>query len=98
MMLEFPTPSPMTLFPSPCSAEVKTSEFWSALESAFGSASGRSLVNDLHLVKFDCTAAEALERGFAVDQVWAALIEESGADPSVRWIHRRPVKGKRGAV
>lgn len=73
---------------------MKKSEFWNALELAFGSASGRSLVNDLHLVAFDCTAAEALESGIPVDQIWGALVEESGADPSVRWIYRRPQKKK----
>ncbi len=65
------------------------SEFWNALELAFGPVAGRSLAYDLHLVKFDATSAEAIERGVEPGLVWEALVEESGADPAIRWIHRR---------
>ncbi len=69
---------------------MRQSEFWEALELAFGSAAGHSLASDLHLLKVDATARDALENGADPDVVWKALIEESGVDPSLRWVHRRP--------
>lgn len=71
---------------------MRESEFWNALERGFGPVSGRSLASDLHLTKFDMTATEALQAGFMPIEIWQALVDESGADESVRWIHRRPVK------
>ncbi len=71
---------------------MRQSEFWEALELAFGSAPGRSLAMDLHLVAVDATAVEALEAGADPASVWRALIEESGVDPSLEWVHRRPRK------
>ncbi|MFT0761701.1 DUF3046 domain-containing protein [Scrofimicrobium sp. R131] len=69
---------------------MRRSEFWEALELAFGSGPGRSLAADLHLLAVNGTAEEALAAGVAPDRVWVALIEESGADPALRWVHRRP--------
>ena len=66
------------------------SEFWSALDLAFGPVAGRSLASDLHLLAFDATAVEALSSGVDPETVWSALVDESGADQSIRWIHRRP--------
>lgn len=73
---------------------MKESEFWNALELAFGSTTGRSLATDLHLTAFDSTAVQALEAGMSVNDVWVSLIEESGADPKLRWVHRRPLRRK----
>lgn len=74
---------------------MRQSEFWEALELAFGSVPGHSLAQDLYLLAVEGTAMEAIEAGVDPARVWAALIEESGADPSLRWVHRRPKRGKR---
>ncbi len=66
------------------------SEFWNALEQVFGTALGHSLTSDLYLRKFGWTACEALANGVEPDDVWAALVEESGVDPHARWVHRQP--------
>ncbi len=68
---------------------MRQSEFWEALELAFGAAQGRFLAQDLFLTSLDGTAVEALDRGVPPGTVWKRLIEESGADSSVEWIHRR---------
>lgn len=73
---------------------MRHSEFWNALEQAFGSAAGHSLAQDLVLVPFDMTALEALDKGTSPVLVWNALIDEIGADEQTRWIYRRPVKKK----
>lgn len=74
---------------------MKRSEFDKALEQVFGPALGLSLAQDLYLPLFRGTAQEALEAGHKPDQVWEALILESGADPEARWIHRRPIRGSK---
>ncbi len=75
---------------------MRRSEFWEALELAFGPAPGHSLAADLYLLAVDATAVEALENGVDPERVWEALIEESGADPSLRWVHRRAKKRRTG--
>lgn len=74
---------------------MKTSEFWSALDTVFGEAFGRSLATDLYLPACGATAVEALERGSAPIDVWMALIDESGAGEEARWVHRMDVKERR---
>ncbi|MCI1641235.1 MAG: DUF3046 domain-containing protein [Actinomyces sp.] len=68
------------------------SEFWDALERVFGSVLGRSLVADLYLPGLRATAQEALDAGRAPDEVWEALVRESGRGEEARWAHRRPLK------
>ena len=73
---------------------MRQSEFWEALELAFGPVSGHSLAQDLYLIAVDASAKEALDAGVDPALVWAALIEESGVDPALKWVHRRPRRGR----
>ena len=68
---------------------MRQSEFWEALELAFGAAQGHFLAQDLYLGGLEGTAVEALDKGVPPSIVWKRLVEESGVDPSVEWIHRR---------
>lgn len=74
---------------------MKTSEFWFAVETVFGSVLGRSLTADLYLPQLGATADEALVAGVAPDDVWVALVEESGAPQEARWVHRMDLKQRR---
>lgn len=67
---------------------MKTSEFWNAVDTVFGEVLGRSLTADLYLPSCRATAVEALAAGADPEDVWAALVEESGAPEAARWVHR----------
>lgn len=74
---------------------MKTSEFWSALDTVFGPVLGRSLAADLYLPSCGGTAVEAINAGVAPDSVWEALVAESGAPPEARWVHRMDTAQRR---
>lgn len=50
---------------------------------------------DLYLPACSGTAQDALERGVEPDDVWAALIEETGQSEEARWVHRIDPKQRR---
>lgn len=74
---------------------MKLSEFWHALETVYGPALGRSLVVDLYLPAIAATASQALAAGRDPDEVWAALVQETGKGEEARWVHRRDPKKDR---
>ncbi|CAM2746394.1 DUF3046 domain-containing protein [Actinomyces slackii] len=67
---------------------MKHSEFWAAVETVFGAAHGRSLVQDLVLGPWGRTGAQALEAGVAPREVWSALCDETGRSEAERWVIR----------
>lgn len=73
---------------------MKVSEFWEAVETVFGESLGRSYAADIYLTSLGATALEALERGSKPDDVWEALVEETGRSES-RWIHRLDTRERR---
>lgn len=68
------------------------SEFWNALETVFGPSLGQSLAQDLYIPKLKCTPAQALKDGAKPEEVWEALVTETGAGDEARWIHRSEKK------
>ena len=67
---------------------VKHSEFWSAVETVFGSAYGRSLAQDLVLPGLGVTCVQALDDGVAPERVWSLLCDETERTDAERWIFR----------
>ncbi len=90
----FPLLHPL-LCPSPLFPKVRRSEFWAAVDDVFGPTLGRSMAADLYLPSLGATAQAAIESGCDPDHVWAALVEETGRGPQVRWIHRIDPKDRR---
>lgn len=71
------------------------SEFWAAVDAVYGSTLGRSLTADLYIPALGSTSVEALERGRAPMEVWAALVEDTGRGEEARWVHRRDTRARR---
>ncbi|WP_122820282.1 DUF3046 domain-containing protein [Varibaculum vaginae] len=67
---------------------MKRSEFDNALKAVFGQAFGASLLSDLYLPDIQATAAQALAQGEDLQLVWDLLLEQTGSDPDLRFIHR----------
>ena len=65
------------------------SEFWLSLDLVFGSALGRSLVNDLVLPQLGMTATDALAAQCKPFEVWSALVAETGSGEDALWVHRK---------
>jgi hypothetical protein len=64
---------------------MRVSEFWNAVDAEFGAAYGRFVTRDLVLTEFgDRSAAEAVEAGDDVRQVWIALCAATDV-PKSRW-------------
>lgn len=76
---------------------MKHSEFWAAVDEVFGSAHGRSLVQDLVLGSLGCTGAQALDEGADPRAVWGALCDETQRSPAERWVFREDRRGSRGS-
>ena len=74
---------------------MKVSEFWEGVDAVFGATLGRSYASDLYLTSLCGTCEEALDRGVAPQEVWEALVDEAGVDPSMKWIHRLDQKERR---
>lgn len=74
---------------------MKSSEFWDAVDTVFGSTLGRSYTRDIYLPAFGGTCLDALERGAEPLDVWHALVDETGAGDAVKWIHRLDEKARR---
>ena len=67
---------------------MKHSELWRAIDTVYGSAYGRSLVQDLVLTGLGRTAQEALDAGESPRRVWDALCDETQASERQRWVYR----------
>lgn len=65
------------------------SEFWTALETVYGSVYGRSLVGDLYIPKLGGTAEQALKQGIEPHVIWDELIRETDMGEDARWVYRR---------
>lgn len=64
---------------------MRLSEFRQAVVEAFGEAYAPTLCKQLALTGLDSlTCNEALERGVAPRDVWHALCDQMGVDPSIR--------------
>lgn len=74
---------------------MKTSEFWEAVDSVFGPALGRSYASDLYLPRISGTCAQALDAGAPPQEVWEALVEETGIGESYTWFHRLDAKARK---
>lgn len=74
---------------------MKVSEFWEGVDTVFGATLGRSYTLDLYLTSLHGTCEEALERGVGPQEVWDALVDETGVDPSLKWIYRLDQKERR---
>ena len=66
---------------------MKHSELWRAVDTVYGSAYGRSLVQDLVLTGLGRTAQEALDEGESPRRVWDALCDETQASERQRWVY-----------
>lgn len=68
---------------------MKHSEFWAAMDAAFGARSS-SVAADLVLGSLEHrTAEESLAQGEAPGAVWAAICEAQDLPEELRWHHRR---------
>ncbi|QQO77675.1 DUF3046 domain-containing protein [Actinomyces sp. HMT897] len=80
---------------------MRHSEFWRSVETVFGPAYGRSLVQDLVVPALGATCAAALEAGTSPGLVWSALCDEMQVTQAQRWVFRvdprdRGHRGHRG--
>ena len=65
---------------------MRQSQFWTLIDEEFGPAQGRTLVRDHVLTSLgQRTAAQALDAGEPLRQVWLALCEDLGVPPERRW-------------
>jgi hypothetical protein len=65
---------------------VRQSEFWALIDAEFGPGQGRALVRDHVLAALGHrTAAQAMEGGEPLRQVWLVLCEDLGVPPERRW-------------
>lgn len=76
---------------------MKHSEFWSAVETVYGSAYGGSLTRDLVLPGIGLTCAQALEAGMSPRHVWDLLCDETDASEADRWVYREDSRHRRSA-
>ncbi|WP_420111307.1 DUF3046 domain-containing protein [Pseudactinotalea sp.] len=68
---------------------MKHSEFWAAMEAAFGNRA-TSVAADLVLGALDHrTGEQALAEGEAPRVVWEAICDAQQLPDSLRWYHRR---------
>ncbi|AMD88283.1 DUF3046 domain-containing protein [Actinomyces radicidentis] len=74
---------------------MKHSEFWSAVDTVFGSGYGRSLTQDLVLPGIGMTSVDALEAGVAPRDVWGALCDETDRSDADRWVFRDDTRRRR---
>lgn len=74
---------------------MKHSEFWSAVDTVFGSVYGRSLTQDLVLPGSGMTSVDALEAGVAPRDVWGALCDETDRSDADRWVFRDDTRRRR---
>jgi hypothetical protein len=64
---------------------VRLSQFWTLIDEEFGPAQGRALVRDHVLASLgQRTAAQAMEAGEPLRQVWLALCEDLDVPPERR--------------
>lgn len=78
-----------------CAPHMNHSEFWSVLESVFGSAYGRALAQNLALPTLGHhTASSLLDEGESPQTVWRALCEEMDLDEEAVFLHRQNMKKK----
>jgi hypothetical protein len=75
---------------------MRLSEFWALMEQEFGGPYGYTVAEQhvLHALD-DRTAAEAIEQGEPVRQVWVALCDDLQVPAERRFIADRPKPGRR---